>query len=89
MDFEWDSEKARSNELKHRVTFVQASEVFADDYSLSVPDPDHSHDETRFLIFGKSREGRCLVVSYTERNDRIRIISARQMTRAERRAYEQ
>lgn len=87
--FEWDSEKARENEQKHGVSFFEASEVFDDDHSSAVPDPDHSVEEARFLIFGMSKQGRHLVVSYTERGDRIRLISARQMTSRERRAYEE
>jgi uncharacterized protein len=86
--FEWDSEKARDNEQKHAVGFPEASEVFDDDHSSSVPDPDHSADEDRYLIFGISKQGRHLVVSYTEHGERIRLISARQMTSRERRAYE-
>jgi uncharacterized DUF497 family protein len=87
--FEWDPEKARENEQKHGINFFEASEVFDDDHSSSVQDPDHSIDESRYLIFGMSRQGRYLVVSYTERGDRIRLISARQMTSRERRAYEE
>ena len=89
MDFEWDSEKARDNEAKHGVSFVEASEVYDDDYSSCVRDPEHSRDEDRYLIFGKSHQGRYLVVSYTERTEIIRIISARPMTPRERKAYEQ
>ena len=87
--FEWDSEKARENEQSHEVTFAEASEIFEDDHSSSVPDPDHSVEEDRYLIFGVSKGGRYLVVSYTERGDRIRLISARPMTPRERKAYEQ
>jgi uncharacterized protein len=87
--FEWDPDKARENEQKHGVSFLEASEVFDDDHSSSVPDPDHSADEERYLIFGISRQGSHLVVSYTERGDRIRLIAARYMTPRERRAYEQ
>ena len=87
--FEWDSEKAAENEQKHGVTFIEATEVFDDDHSSSVPDPDHSVNEQRYLIFGISKQGKHLLVSYTERGDRIRLISARQMTSRERRAYEQ
>lgn len=86
--FEWDSEKARENEEKHDVGFPEASEVFDDDHSSSVPDPDHSTEEDRHLIFGTSKQGQYLVVSYTERGDRVRLISARRMTARERRAYE-
>ena len=87
--FEWDPEKARDNVQKHGVTFPEASEVFDDDHSSSVQDPDHSVDEARYLIFGVSKQGKYLVVSYTERGDRIRLVSARQMTSRERRAYEE
>ena len=87
--FEWDPQKARDNEQKHGVSFAEASEVFDDDHSSAVSDPDHSVDEARYLIFGMSKQSRYLVVSYTERGDRIRLISARQMTSRERRAYEE
>jgi uncharacterized protein len=87
--FEWDPEKARENEQKHGVIFLEASEVFDDDHSSSVRDPDHSVDEERYLLFGISKQGKHLVVSYTERGERIRLISARQMTSRERKAYEQ
>jgi uncharacterized DUF497 family protein len=88
MDFEWDQEKGVTNERKHGVTFEQAARVFGDDYSSTVRDPDHSLDEERFLIFGKTQSARYVVVSFTERDGRIRIISARPMTPRERRGYE-
>ena len=89
IEFEWDTEKARANEQKHGVTFFEACEVFDDDHSSAVRDPDHSVDEDRYLIFGVTNDGKYLVVSYTERGDRIRLISARKMTPRERKAYEQ
>ena len=89
MEFEWDPAKARANEGEHGVSFFEACEVFDDDHSSAARDPDHSIDEDRYLIFGMSKRGRYLVVSYTERGDRFRPISARQMTARERRAYEQ
>ncbi len=89
MDFEWDPEKAFANERKHSISFFEACEVFDDDFSSSVHDPDHSWNEDRYLIFGMSKGGQYLVVSYTERSDCIRLISARKMTPQERRAYEQ
>ena len=89
LEFEWDPTKARANEEKHGVSFFEAREIFDDDHSSTVPDPDHSEDEDRYLIFGVSKAPRHLVVSYTERDDRIRLISAREMTPQERRAYEQ
>jgi uncharacterized protein len=88
LEFEWDTEKARTNDQKHGVTFFEATEVFGDEHASSVRDPDHSLAEDRYLIFGVSSGGRHLVVAYTERDDRIRLISARQMTPRERRAYE-
>ena len=89
MDFEWDAKKAAANGQKHGVTFQEATEVFADDYSSTVADPDHSAEEERSLIFGVTTIGRHLVVSFTDRDDRIRIVNARPMTPSERRAYEQ
>lgn len=89
MEFEWDRKKATSNERKHGVTFEEAADVFADDYSSTVHDPDHSLDEERFIMFGKTRTERFLVVAFTEQDGRIRIINARPMTRRERKAYEQ
>ncbi len=89
MEFEWDPAKALENENKHGVSFFEACEVFDDDHSSAARDPDHSLDEDWYLIFGMSKRGRYLVVSYTERGDRIRPISARPMTPRERRAYEQ
>ena len=89
MQFEWDAAKARDNEAKHGVSLAEAAQVFGDDHSSVVNDPDHAVGEDRFLIFRISRMGRYLVVSYTERGERIRLISARLMTPRERRAYEQ
>jgi hypothetical protein len=89
IEFEWDPAKARANEEKHGVSFFEACEVFDDDYSSSVRDPDHSEDEYRYITFGLSNMSMYLVVSYTERGDRIRLISVREMTPRERRAYEQ
>jgi uncharacterized protein len=61
--FEWDPEKARENEQKHGVAFLEASEIFDDDHSSSVRDPDHSEGEERYLIFGISKQGKYLVVA--------------------------
>ncbi|MGD7036177.1 BrnT family toxin [Methylotuvimicrobium buryatense] len=89
MDFEWDETKAFSNQKKHGISFFEASEVFNDDFSSCVLDPDHSYEEERYLLFGVSQKGTPLVVSFTERGDNIRIISARRMTNREHKAYEQ
>jgi uncharacterized DUF497 family protein len=83
------STEGSGNERKHGVTFEEAAEVFADDHSSTISDPDHSLDEERFVIFGRSRADKFLVVSFMERDGRIRIINARPMTRRERKAYEQ
>lgn len=89
MDFEWDESKANANQKKHGVTFWEATEAFGDELSSFVVDPDHSTGEDRFLLFGKTKDSKYLVISFTERADVVRIISARRMTPSERRAYEQ
>ena len=89
MQFEWDPTKAAWNESKHGVSFSEAATVFTDVLSLTGDDPDHSIDEQRYVTFGVSSAGRLLVVSHTDRGDRIRIISARPATRSERRLYEE
>jgi len=86
--FEWDGEKARSNYNKHRVTFPEATTVFGDRLALTSDDPPHSDDEDRSIIIGQSERGRLLCVSFTERGDSIRIISAREAEPHERKAYE-
>jgi uncharacterized DUF497 family protein len=88
MEFEWDDDKAEDNERKHGVSFHEAETAFGDPLSLTGYDPDHSDVEDRFITMGTSIEGRLLVVSHTDRDDRIRIISARTATRKERRDYE-
>jgi uncharacterized protein len=87
--FEWNPAKASSNQAKHGVSFVEASTVFGDTLSLTIPDPDHSVGEVRYVLLGQSLHGRLLVVSYTEESDIIRIISARLATRRERQKYEE
>ena len=89
MRFEWDPKKAAANLRKHRVTFQEAATVFGDPLAITFEDPDHSENEERHLTFGISLQGRLLVVSHMERNDRTRIISARLMDRKERVIYEE
>ncbi len=89
MKFEWDKSKAAQNFSKHGVTFKEAETVFDDPLYVDFYDPNHSDAEDRYLIVGESNQGRLLIVSYTERRDSIRIISTRQVTRAEREAYEE
>jgi uncharacterized protein len=88
VEFEWDPNKAESNLKHHGVSFHEAATVFDDPLSITVPDPDHALDEERYVIVGISHEGRLLIVSHAERGDHIRIISARELTRVERSAYE-
>ena len=89
MQFEWDSEKAATNLSKHGVPFDEAETVFHDPLFVDFYDPDHSFDEHRYIIIGESREKRLLIVSYTERDDVMRLISAREVTRSEREIYEE
>lgn len=89
MEFEWDLDKAALNLRKHRVTFEEASSVFGDPLAITFRDPDHSLGEARFLTFGMSQAGNLLVVSHTQRRQRIRVIGARRATRAERKIYEE
>lgn len=88
MEFEWDDAKAESNESKHGVRFSEAMTVFGDELSVTGYDPGHSVEEDRFLTMGLSIGGRLLVVSHTDRGDVIRIISAREASRRERKDYE-
>lgn len=86
--FEWDEKKAASNYQKHGVTLNEASTVFDNPLAALVYDPDHSEDEDRYLMVGDSARGRLLFVSHTDREERKRIISAREATPRERRSYE-
>ena len=89
LEFEWDPRKAELNLKEHGVSFDEATTVFRDTLSITIADPDHSDSEDRFVDIGVSHRGQLLVVSYTERKDRIRIISARPPTRTERKSYEE
>ena len=88
MEFEWDADKAASNLDKHGVSFAEAMTVFGDPLEITIADPDHSESEFRFLSIGLSALGRLLVVAYTEREGRTRIINARKATLRERKQYE-
>lgn len=88
MNFEWDLDKADSNERKHGVTFTEAQTIFGDLLSVTGYDPGHANDEDRYLTMGTSVDGRLLVVSHTDRGDVIRIIGAREAARRERKDYE-
>lgn len=86
--FQWNTEKAEANLKKHGVSFEEATTVFLDPLSLTIHDPLHSDEEDRFIITGFSDEQRQLVIVHTDRDDKIRIISARLATPGERRKYE-
>ncbi len=88
MVFQWDKEKAATNLVKHAVSFDEAKTVFDDPLYVDFYDPDHSDDEYRYIMIGMSLQNRLLLVAYTERGDVIRLISAREATRTERKAYE-
>ena len=88
MRFEWASEKAAENLRKHRVSFDEAASAFFDPLSMTVPDPDHSVRERRFITMGASSGGRLLIVAHTERGSTLRIISARSASASERKRYE-
>lgn len=89
MEFAWNETKAKVNLSKHRVSFEEAKTVFDDPLYIDFFDPDHSDDEERYIIVGQSQQNRLLVVSYTERGNKIRLISAREATRQEQSAYEE
>lgn len=89
MKFEWDSVKAAGTEKKHGIDFHEAATIFADPLAITFDDPDHSDDESRELTFGISCFQKHLIVSHTNRNSVIRIISARLMTKNERKIYEE
>ncbi|HEY3856576.1 MAG TPA: BrnT family toxin [Verrucomicrobiae bacterium] len=89
MSFEWDPIKAKTNLAKHSIAFEEATTTFGDSLSLTIPDPDHSQVEDRWIVIGQSHREKLLVVVYTERGDNIRIISARPASRRERKQYEE
>ncbi len=89
MNFEWDSRKAELNLRKHGISFNEAQTVFSDDLNATVYDTDHSKDEDRYITIGWSNRHKLLIVSYTERDNHIRIISARELTKAEQKYYEE
>jgi len=88
-EFEWDPKKAEENLKRHHVAFDEALTVFADPLARIFDDPDHSTDEPREIIVGHSEKQRLLLVSFTERAPKVRIIGARKATKRERQDYEQ
>lgn len=89
MEYEWDPEKDRANQEKHGISFAQASTVFLDPLHATVFDERHFNGEYRFRTIGYTSDNRLVIVAHTDREDRIRIITARDATPRERRQYEQ
>lgn len=90
MKFAWDPKKAASNLRKHKVSFREAGSAFADPLADTFDDPDHSIGEHRFILIGHSNRGKLLFISFTHDEDNtITIISARSVTRVERKQYEE
>jgi uncharacterized DUF497 family protein len=87
--FEWDPNKAKENLEIHGVSFDEASTAFRDTLSLAIYDPLHSEEEDRFVLVGNSHKDRLLVVVHTERDENIRLISARKASKKEREQYEE
>lgn len=87
--FEWDEEKAKANLKKHKVSFEEGTTIFHDLLVATMPDPDHSKDEQRYIAIGLSVNSRLLVVVFTERGAKTRLISCRRATPRERKIYEE
>jgi len=89
VNFEWDPAKASRNRRKHRVSFQEAATIFGDPLAITFPDPDHSASEQRFITLGTSSMNRILIVAHIDRDQNVRIISARKATHRERKHYEE
>lgn len=89
ISFEWDENKNTTNKKKHGLSFEEAKEVFSDDNAILFDDPDHSIGEERFLIIGMIKSQKICIVShcYRDNDDVIRIISAREATKNEKKTY--
>lgn len=89
ISFEWNNRKNSENKKKHGISFEEAQTVFVDENALLIHDPDHSHEEDRFILLGLSSKFRVLLVChcYRKSNEVIRIISARKATRKEQKQY--
>lgn len=87
--FEWDKSKSKSNLQKHKISFEEAMTIWNDELAVLLHDPTHSDDESRYIMIGYSTKNNLLFVSFTDRNKRIRIISARKATKFERNRHEE
>ena len=88
LEFEWDAHKAVENLKNHRVSFEEAKSVFNDPLLLTFPDPEHSEQEHRSINIGISSHARILLVVFTDRKGKVRVISSRKATAKERKLYE-
>jgi len=88
VQFEWHPEKAHKDLIKHGISFDEAATVFGDPLAVTIDDPDHSQEERRLLTTGLSQRQRLMIVAHTDRDGRVRIVSARDVTAAERKQYE-
>ena len=86
--FEWDTDKVLTNLKKHAISFDEGATIFNDPLIATMPDPDHSDQEIRYIAIGMSVTGRLLVVIFTERNEKTRLISCRKATKTEIEIYE-
>jgi len=89
LNFEWDDKKAKSNLIKHKISFEEASTAFGDDLSITIEDPLHSDNENRLILIGKSNNNKTLIVVHIEQTDSIRLISARKATKKEQKFYKE
>ena len=87
--FEWDEDKAKANLKKHKVSFEEGKTIFNDPFLFTFPDDRHSTKEERYINIGLSANGRVLILTHTERQGKIRIISCRKATLRERSFYEE
>jgi len=89
VEFEWDPDKDEVNRQKWGISFAEASTAFGDPLARTAPDPRFSIGEYRFVTTGYTNTGRLVIVAHTDREDRTRIITARDVKPKERRFYEQ
>lgn len=87
--FDWDDGNRRKNWEKHGVDYTECEEVFFNKPLLMDDDTKHSFQENRYYVLGRSNRGRTLFVVFTIRNNQIRVISARDQSKKERKIYEQ
>ena len=88
MEFDWDTHNRDKNKIKHEVEYFEAEEPFFNSPLFLLHDVDHSQNEERYVVYGRTDKGRLLTVVYTIRNSKIRIISARDQNKKEKAFYQ-